>query len=108
MYLIALQTRELSQKKNDINQQIKGNVLARHSYERQANKQIVSLPYILCCEMVSIKFSPLSTVCRADTAERRSYIETIHRDIKKLEEEIRVKQSTVIHNKANARRYDYW
>ncbi|XP_035859779.1 protein SIX6OS1 isoform X1 [Sander lucioperca] len=65
LFQFALQTRELSQKKNDINQQIK--------------------------------------VCRADTAERRSYIETIHRDIKKLEEEIRLKQSTVIHNKANAR-----
>ncbi|XP_032384968.1 protein SIX6OS1 isoform X1 [Etheostoma spectabile] len=65
LFQFALQTRELSQKKNEINQQIK--------------------------------------VCRADTAERRSYIETIHRDIKKLEEEIRVKQNTVIHNKANAR-----
>ncbi|XP_032384972.1 protein SIX6OS1 isoform X5 [Etheostoma spectabile] len=69
LFQFALQTRELSQKKNEINQQIK--------------------------------------VCRADTAERRSYIETIHRDIKKLEEEIRVKQNTVIHNKANARREVY-
>ncbi|XP_034742464.1 uncharacterized protein LOC117953478 isoform X2 [Etheostoma cragini] len=65
LFQFALQTRELSQKKNEINQQIK--------------------------------------VFRADTAEKRSYIETIHRDIKKLEEEIRAKQNTVIHNKANAR-----
>lgn len=47
----------------------------------------------------------LSIVCRANIAERRSYIETVHRNIKKLEEEIRVKQSTGKHNKANAKRY---
>ncbi|KAM9346852.1 uncharacterized protein ABDE67_011166 [Symphorus nematophorus] len=44
----------------------------------------------------------LQLVCRADIAERRSYIETNRRNIKELEEEIRVKQSTVTHNKANA------
>ncbi|XP_059199409.1 uncharacterized protein LOC131979443 [Centropristis striata] len=65
LFQYALKNRELSQKKNEINQQIK--------------------------------------VCRADIAERRSYIETMHRDKKKLEEEIRVKQSTVMHNKANAK-----
>ncbi|XP_068559438.1 protein SIX6OS1 [Cebidichthys violaceus] len=65
LFQFALQTRKLSQKKNEINQQIK--------------------------------------VSRVDTAERRSYIETIHRNIKRLEEEIRVKQSTVMHNKANAK-----
>ncbi|XP_073329559.1 uncharacterized protein [Pagrus major] len=65
LFQIALQTRELSQKKNEIHQQIK--------------------------------------VCRADIAERRSCIETIHRNTKKLEEEIRLKQSTVIHNKTNAK-----
>lgn len=48
----------------------------------------------------------LSTVCRADIAKRRSYIETVQTSIKKLEEEIRVKQSTGNHNKANAKRYD--
>ncbi|XP_070694467.1 protein SIX6OS1, partial [Pempheris klunzingeri] len=62
---LALQIRELSQKKNEINEQIK--------------------------------------VCRADIAEWRSYIDTIHRNTRALEEEIRVKQSTVIHNKANAK-----
>ncbi|XP_035532935.1 protein SIX6OS1 isoform X2 [Morone saxatilis] len=66
LFQLALQTRELSQRKNEINQQIKG--------------------------------------LRADTAERRSYIETKHRNTKKLEEEIRMKQNTVIHNKANAKR----
>ncbi|XP_054471771.1 protein SIX6OS1 [Anoplopoma fimbria] len=65
LFQSALQTRELSQKKNEINQQIR--------------------------------------VCRVDTAEKKSYIETIHRNIRKLEEEISVKQSTVIHNKANAK-----
>ncbi|XP_029314846.1 uncharacterized protein LOC115026247 isoform X2 [Cottoperca gobio] len=65
LFQFAFQTRELFQKKNEINQQIK--------------------------------------VCRADTAERRSYIQTTNREIKKLEEEIRVKQSTVIHNKTNAK-----
>ncbi|XP_051260135.1 protein SIX6OS1 isoform X2 [Dicentrarchus labrax] len=66
LFQLALQTRELSQRKNEINQQIK--------------------------------------VVRVDIAERRSYIETIHRNTKKLEEEIRMKQNTVIHNKANAKR----
>ncbi|XP_035031061.1 RUN and FYVE domain-containing protein 2 [Hippoglossus stenolepis] len=61
----ALQTRELSQKKNEFIQRIK--------------------------------------VCRADIAERRSYIDTLHRNIKKLEEETRGKQSTAMYNKANAR-----
>lgn len=48
----------------------------------------------------------LFTVCRADIAERRTFIEEIHKKIKKLELEIRVKQSTVVHNKENAKRYD--
>ncbi|XP_035459476.2 uncharacterized protein LOC118282490 isoform X2 [Scophthalmus maximus] len=61
----ALQTRELSQKKNGINQQIK--------------------------------------VCRADIAERRSLVEALHGTIKTLEEEIRAKQSTVVHHRANAK-----
>ncbi|XP_037646118.1 protein SIX6OS1 [Sebastes umbrosus] len=65
LFQFALQTRELSLKKNEINQQIK--------------------------------------VCRDDTAERRTYIETLQRNIKKLEEEIRVKQNTGMHNKANAK-----
>ncbi|XP_044221490.1 protein SIX6OS1 isoform X1 [Thunnus albacares] len=65
LFQLVLQTRELSQKKNEINQQI--------------------------------------TVCRADIAKRRSYIETVQTSIKKLEEEIRVKQSTGNHNKANAK-----
>ena len=57
--------------------------------------------------MVYIKcFQFSSTVCRAEIAERRSYIETVHRNTTKLEEEIRLKQSTVIHNKTNAKRYD--
>nr|XP_020450461.1 uncharacterized protein LOC109957148 isoform X2 [Monopterus albus] len=64
LFQFAGQNRELSQKRNEINQQIK--------------------------------------VCRADIAERRSYIETLHRNIEKLEEELKMKQSTVIHNKANA------
>ncbi|XP_071321262.1 protein SIX6OS1 isoform X2 [Trachinotus anak] len=65
LFQFALQTRELSQKKNEINQQIE--------------------------------------VCRADIAEKRSYIETLHRKIKKLEEEVRVKHNTVTHSKANAK-----
>ncbi|XP_037344410.2 uncharacterized protein LOC119228674 [Pungitius pungitius] len=65
LFQFALQTRELSQKKNEINQQIK--------------------------------------VCRVDTAERRSSIDAMQRNIQKLEEEIRAKQSTVTHNKANAK-----
>ncbi|AWP12999.1 putative protein SIX6OS1 [Scophthalmus maximus] len=65
----ALQTRELSQKKNGINQQIK--------------------------------------VCRADIAERRSLVEALHGTIKTLEEEIRAKQSTVVHHRANAKREVY-
>lgn len=47
-----------------------------------------------------------STVLRADIAERKSCIEAHQRDIKKLEEDIRVKKSTVIQNKENAKRYD--
>ncbi|XP_026232016.1 uncharacterized protein LOC113173014 isoform X2 [Anabas testudineus] len=65
LFQFALQTRELSQKKNELQQQIK--------------------------------------VCRADIAERRTYIESLQRNIKKLEEETRIKQSTVKHNKANAK-----
>ncbi|XP_068428229.1 protein SIX6OS1 isoform X2 [Clinocottus analis] len=65
LFQFALQTRELSQKKNEVCQQVK--------------------------------------VCRVETAERRSFIETIHKNIKKLEEQIRVKQSTVMHNKENAK-----
>lgn len=51
-------------------------------------------------------FICLSSVCRADIAEKKSFIETIHRNMEKLEEEMRVKQNTVTHNKANAKRYD--
>ncbi|KAL6100700.1 uncharacterized protein ACO6RY_07785 [Pungitius sinensis] len=65
LFQFALQTRELSQKKNEISQQIK--------------------------------------VCRVDTAERRSSIDAMQRNIQKLEEEIRAKQSTVTHNKANVK-----
>ncbi|KAM7380640.1 hypothetical protein PAMP_003920 [Pampus punctatissimus] len=65
LFQLVLQTRELSQRKNEISQQIK--------------------------------------VCRTDITERRSYIETVQRSIKKLEEEIRVKQSTGKHNKTNAK-----
>ncbi|KAI3356172.1 hypothetical protein L3Q82_017424 [Scortum barcoo] len=65
LFQYALQTRELSQKKNAINQQIK--------------------------------------VCRAAIAERRTIIEQILNKNKKLDLEIRVKQSTVIHNKENAK-----
>lgn len=56
---------------------------------------------------MSFKYLCLAIVCRADIAERRSYIQSVHRDIKKLEEEARMKQSTVVHNKANAKRYEY-
>ncbi|KAF3694944.1 hypothetical protein EXN66_Car010620 [Channa argus] len=42
-------------------------------------------------------------VCKADIAESRSCIESFHKKIKNLEEEIRVKQSIVIHNKENAK-----
>ncbi|XP_030613780.1 restin homolog isoform X2 [Archocentrus centrarchus] len=66
LFQLALETRELSQKKNEINQQIK--------------------------------------VCRADIAEKKSYIGELHRRIEKLEEEIGVKQSTVTRNKGNAKR----
>ncbi|KAM7407578.1 hypothetical protein PAMA_003345 [Pampus argenteus] len=69
LFQLVLQTRELSQRKNEISQQIK--------------------------------------VCRADITERRSYIERVHRSIKKLEEEIRVKQTTGKHNKTNAKREVY-
>lgn len=48
----------------------------------------------------------LLTGFRADIAERRSYIETAHRNIHQLEEDIKVKQSTLKHYKANAKRYD--
>ncbi|XP_045910561.1 protein SIX6OS1 isoform X1 [Micropterus dolomieu] len=65
LFQFALQTRELSLKKNSINQQIK--------------------------------------VCRADIAEKRSHIETIRRNTKRLELEIRVKQNSVIHNKDNCK-----
>ncbi|XP_071373495.1 shootin-1 [Centroberyx affinis] len=65
LFQLALQTRELSQKKNEINQQIK--------------------------------------VCRGDIAERKTYIETTHRNINKLEEEITVKQNTVRHYRENAK-----
>ncbi|CAK6954039.1 protein SIX6OS1 isoform X2 [Scomber scombrus] len=65
LFQTVLQTRELSQQKNEINQQIK--------------------------------------VHRADIADRRFSIETVHGGIKKLEEEIRAKQSTGKHNKANAK-----
>lgn len=47
----------------------------------------------------------LPTVYRHSIAERRSYIETLHKNIKKLEDDIRVKQSTVMHSKANVKRY---
>lgn len=76
--------------------------------DRQVLNEILKTVYhILCYEVVLIKCSQfLSTGFRAEIAERRSYIEAIYRNIKKLEEEIRVKQSTLIHNKANAKRYD--
>lgn len=46
----------------------------------------------------------LPTGFRADIAERKSYIERIHINIKKLEEEIKIKQNTLVHYKANAKR----
>ncbi|KAM3607787.1 uncharacterized protein V6R79_013942 [Siganus canaliculatus] len=39
-------------------------------------------------------------VCRAGIAEKKSYIETMCRNTKKLEEEIEVKQSTMMHSQA--------
>ncbi|XP_056286186.1 uncharacterized protein LOC130203791 isoform X2 [Pseudoliparis swirei] len=65
LFQFALQTRELSQKKNEVNQQHK--------------------------------------VSRVEAAERRSCIEQIHRNIKTLEGQIRLKQSTLIHNKEYAK-----
>ncbi|XP_027146950.1 uncharacterized protein LOC109140364 [Larimichthys crocea] len=65
LFRFGLRIQELSQKKNDINQQ--------------------------------------NEVLRADIAERKSCIEAHQRDIKKLEEDIRVKKSTVIQNKENAK-----
>ncbi|KAK2839694.1 hypothetical protein Q5P01_013434 [Channa striata] len=65
IFQFALQTRELTHEKNELNKQIK--------------------------------------VCKADIAERKSYIESMEEKIKKLEEEIRVKQDIVIHNKENAK-----
>ncbi|XP_028992853.1 uncharacterized protein LOC114847377 isoform X2 [Betta splendens] len=65
LFQLAFQFRELSQKKNELNQQIK--------------------------------------VCRADVIERTSYIKSVKSKISQLEEETRVKQSTVAHNKANAK-----
>ncbi|TNN84453.1 hypothetical protein EYF80_005153 [Liparis tanakae] len=42
-------------------------------------------------------------VSRVEAAERRSFIEDIHRNIKTLEGQIRLKQSTLIHNKEYAK-----
>lgn len=50
-------------------------------------------------------FANLSTGLRAQIAERKSYIEKLHINIKKLEDEIQTKQNTLIHYKANAKRY---
>ncbi|XP_047456834.1 uncharacterized protein LOC125017557 isoform X2 [Mugil cephalus] len=65
LFQLALQTRELSQKKNEIFQHIK--------------------------------------VCRDNIAERRSHIETVHKHVKKLDEEIGVRQHTVTNNKAKTK-----
>ncbi|XP_041857658.1 uncharacterized protein LOC121650280 [Melanotaenia boesemani] len=65
LFQFALQTRELSQKKNEINQQIK--------------------------------------VCRDYITEKKSFIKTLNMNIKKLEEEISVKESIVTLNKSNAK-----
>ncbi|MED6285917.1 hypothetical protein CHARACLAT_000470 [Characodon lateralis] len=66
LFQFAVKTRQLSQKKNEIQQQIK--------------------------------------VCRTCITEKRSYIETIQGYIKNLEEEARVKESTVTKNKEKAKR----
>lgn len=50
-------------------------------------------------------FANLSTGLRAQIAERKSYIEKMHINIKKLQDEIQTKQNTLIHYKANAKRY---
>ncbi|KAM6934196.1 uncharacterized protein FYW49_000489 [Xenentodon cancila] len=76
LFQLALQTRELSQRKNEINEQIK---------------------------VLHFKITILAKVCRASIADRRSYIEMMHRNIKKLDEEIGVKQRTAKHNKENAK-----
>lgn len=59
------------------------------------------LSHLLCVQV----FIYLSTVCKASIAEKRSYIETIHKTIKNLEEEIGVNQSNVLRNKEEAKRY---
>lgn len=51
-------------------------------------------------------FSCLPLVLRLEIAKKKSYIETIHKNVKKLKEEIDVKQRNLMHNKENAKRYD--
>lgn len=65
----------------------------------------IRLDFMLFNDVYKV-FQFLSTVCRADIAEKRSHIETIRRNTKRLELEIRVKQNSVIHNKDNCKRYD--
>lgn len=107
---IALHSREVSQKKNEIDQRITGKLMPcstvapfnlcenRYLYERQANK----LGFYV------VKWCPsrahiLSTVCRADIAKKRSHNEAVQNNIKKLKDEIRMKQSAV--NGGNVKRY---
>lgn len=47
----------------------------------------------------------LSTGLRAEIAERKSYIDRMHINVKKLEDEIKTKQNTLTYYKANAKRY---
>lgn len=48
----------------------------------------------------------LSSVYRAQITERRSCIETMHKQIEKLQEEITAKQNTVRRTKELTKRYD--
>lgn len=48
----------------------------------------------------------VSTVSGASIAEKKTLIKTTHKDIDKLEEEIMLRQKTVMHYNANAQRYE--
>ena len=70
------------------------------------DKPTNSIPYFMHCNDVYEVFPFLPTGLRVSIAERRSFIETINRNIAKHEEDIRVKQSTLMHSKENSKRYE--